>query len=232
MLYVAIFLLIGYMIIHTIIDKNRRRQQLRFLELERDKQEEFYKKRMDFYQKALHEFLTPLTLMSEMIHGLHEKVRPSLQASLYMLSNQTDRLVDALNNLVDVKEDSAARDVLKKAQEMTQVDSDFLRKCTESVNNHISDVNYSHKIMMREVGASHATLYRKLKLLTGMDATSFIRSIRMKAACQILTYEPNIRVKELSERVGYNNPGYFSTCFKNELGMTPKEFVRDEHETI
>ena len=54
----------------------------------------------------------------------------------------------------------------------------------------------------------------------------------MKAACQILTYEPNIRVKELSERVGYNNPGYFSTCFKNELGMTPKEFVRDENETI
>ena len=232
MLYAAIFLLTGYMIIHTIIDKNRRRQQLRFLELERDKQEEFYKKRMNFYQKALHEFLTPLTLMSEMIHGLHEKVRPSLQASLYMLSNQTDRLVDALNNLVDVKEDSAARDVLKKAQEMTQVDSDFLRKCTESVNNHISDVNYSHKIMMREVGASHATLYRKLKLLTGMDATSFIRSIRMKAACQILTYEPNIRVKELSERVGYNNPGYFSTCFKKELGMTPKEFVRDENETI
>lgn len=229
LLYLSVLLLISYIIIHNVIDRNRKQQQLKLLEVERVKQEEYYKKRMNFYTKALHEFLTPLTLMSEMVHDLHKKVRPALQATLFMLSNQTDRLVETLGNMVDAK-DSEAQDVLAKAKELTQVDRDFLRKCTDSVNNHISDVSYSHQVMMREVGASHATLYRKLKQLTGMDATSFIRSIRMKAACQILTHEPNIRINELSERVGYNNPGYFSTCFKNEFGMTPKEFQQRENE--
>ena len=78
--------------------------------------------------------------------------------------------------------------------------------------------------MMSEVGASHATLYRKLKAITGMDATSFIRSIRMKAACQILSEQPNILISELAERVGYSNPKYFARCFKAEFGITPKEF--------
>ena len=58
-----------------------------------------------------------------------------------------------------------------------------------------------------------------------MDATSFIRSIRMRAAYQILSANPNIRISELSERVGYNNPRYFSTCFKNEFGVTPRECI-------
>ena len=227
-LYAAVFLFVSYIIIHGVIDRNRKQQQLRFLEMERVKQEEFYQKRMNFYLTALHEFLTPLTIMKEMIGDLQKKVRPSLQARLFMLANQSERLADVLNNMVDVKEDVAVRDILEKAKEMSQVDRDFLHKCIESVNNHISDVNYSHKVMMREVGASHATLYRKLKLLTGMDATSFIRSIRMKAASQILTFEPNIRVHELSERVGYNNPGYFSTCFKNEFGVTPREYQQKE----
>ena len=130
-----------------------------------------------------------------------------------------------MNNIVDVKDDTSASEALKKAQEMTQVDRDFLRRCTESVNAHISDPHYSHTVMMAEVGASHATLYRKLKALTNMDATTFIRSIRMRAAYQILSANPNIRISELAENVGYNNARYFSTCFKNEYGISPRECI-------
>ena len=117
---------------------------------------------------------------------------------------------------------------MQKAQELTQTDRDFLRRCTESVNRHLADADYTHQVMMSEVGASHATLYRKLKQLTGMDATSFIRSIRMKAACQILIQEPNVRINELADRVGYSNPKYFSTCFKTEFGMSPREYQNSQ----
>ena len=193
--------------------------------MEKIKQQEVYQKKMQLYSKMLHEFLTPLKLMNEMLHDLHKKVRPSLQATLFMLTNQADRLEEAMTTIVDVKEDAFAQETMQKAEDLSLVDRDFLRRCTESVNNHLSDAEYSHIVMMEEVGASHATLYRKLKALTGMDATSFIRTVRMRTACQILEHNPDIRINELAERVGYSNPKYFSTCFKKEFGVSPKDYV-------
>jgi len=223
--YVLLLLTVIAAVIHNITEHKRKKRQLEELKTEKQQQEKLYQKKVQFYVRVLHHFLTPLTLMSDLAHDLHHKVRPSLQASMFMLSNQTDQLLEAMNNIVDVKDDNSASEALQKAQEMTQVDRDFLCRCTESVNSHIDDPDYSHTVMMAEVGASHATLYRKLKTLTGMDATSFIRSIRMRAAYQILSANPNIRISELSERVGYNNPRYFSTCFKNEFGVTPRECI-------
>ena len=225
LLYAILLLSLGSVFLYNIKEKKRRQHQLEILKIEKQKQEELYQNKMSFYTRVLHEFMTPLALMSELTHTLHEKVRPSLQATLYMLTIQVDKLKENMGNIVDVKEDASAQEALKKAHEMTKVDRDFLQRCTESANNHIADTEYTHHVMMAEVGASHATLYRKLKVLTGMDATTFIRSIRMRTACQILSQSPNIRISELAERVGYNDPRYFSSCFKKEFGMSPREYL-------
>lgn len=225
LLYAIVLLSVAYLVIANLIDRKRKRHQLELLTVEKRQQEAFYQKKMQFYTRAFHQLTTPLTLLSDLTHSLHERVRPSLQATLFMLTTQVDKLKDAMSNMADVNDDAMAHEALQKAKEMTRVDQDFLRKCTESVNNHIADADYSHQIMMEEVGASHATLYRKLKALTGMDTTSFIRSIRLRAACQLMKQMPNIRISELAERVGYSNPQYFATCFRKEFGMTPREYM-------
>lgn len=226
--YVLLASLIAYVIIHSIIDRNRKHHQLEILAVEKHSLDEQYRKMTRFYVKVIHTFLTPVTLMSEQIRELQKKVRPSLQASLLILSAQTQQLQDSMNEIIKVKDDDSIREAMQKAQELTQTDRDFLRRCIESVNQHLADADYTHQVLMSDVGASHATLYRKLKQLTGMDATSFIRSIRMKAACQILAQDPNIRINELADRVGYSNSKYFSTCFKTEFGMSPREYQNSQ----
>ena len=69
-----------------------------------------------------------------------------------------------------------------------------------------------------------STFFRKLKSLTGLTYVSFIRNIRMKAACRIMEEKKNIRISELAYAVGYNDPRYFSKCFKQKMGMTPTEY--------
>ena len=213
--------------------RNRSKHRRIKLQLEKSAWEkrqfnEQYNKMMQFYTRVIHEFMTPLTLISGLAHDLQKRVRPALQASAYMMASQTDKLVDTLDRLGQSDDDRAMQEAVGKAREMAMTDKEFLRKCTESVNNHIADENYTHRDMMDEVGASHATLYRKLKVLTGKDSTSFIRGIRMKAACQILTENPSIRIGELAARVGYSNPKYFSTCFKKDFGMSPREYLGRE----
>lgn len=223
-IYAFIFIVIGLLIIHYVRERNHKRHQMEILEIEKQNINTQYQKMTQFYTRVIHDFLTPVTLISDLAHQLQQQVRPTLQATVFMLSSQTDKLLEAMSNTRDVKDDASIKEAMAQAREMTQTDKEFLRRCTESVNRHISDESYSHQTMMNEVGASHATLYRKLKALTGMDATSFIRSIRLRAACQILSEEPTIRIGELALRVGYSNPKYFSTCFKKDFGMSPKEY--------
>lgn len=227
--YAAIVLIIATLIVHSIRERSRKKNQLMILKLEKQNLDKQYQRMTMFYTQVIHDFMTPVTLMSELTHQLQQQVRPALQATVFMLASQTDKLLESIYNIRDVKDDASIKDAMAQAREMTKTDLDFLRKCTESVNSHISDEGYSHQVMMEEVGASHSTLYRKLKALTGMDATSFIRSMRMKAACQILSEEPTIRINELALRVGYSNPKYFSTCFKKDFGLSPSEYMERKH---
>lgn len=108
---------------------------------------------------------------------------------------------------------------------LTDTDKEFIRKCTEVVQQHLSNSEFDQQMLMREMGTSHATLYRKMKALTGMDATAFIRNMRLKTACAIMDKNQEIRVSDLAYYVGYGNPKYFATCFKNEFGMSPSEYM-------
>lgn len=109
--------------------------------------------------------------------------------------------------------------------ELTDNDRVFIQKCTEAVQQHLADSDFDQQQLMTEVGTSHATLYRKLKTLTGMDATAFIRSMRLKTACSIMEKNPDIRISDLAYNVGFSNPKYFATCFKNEFGLSPSEYI-------
>ncbi|MBQ2129612.1 MAG: AraC family transcriptional regulator, partial [Prevotella sp.] len=77
----------------------------------------------------------------------------------------------------------------------------------------------------REMGASQSTLYNKLRATTGMNVSSFIRNIRMKAIDDIIRQQPDLRVSDLAYKVGFKDPKYFATTFKKEFGMQPKEYI-------
>ena len=55
----------------------------------------------------------------------------------------------------------------------------------------------------------------------------YITTVRMDMAKQLLL-EGEWKVHEVSERVGYANPYYFSACFKNRVGLSPSEY-RKKH---
>ena len=74
------------------------------------------------------------------------------------------------------------------------------------------------------MGASASTLYNKIRALTGMNVTAFIRDIRIKKACQLAKENPDLRVSDIAYRVGFKDPKYFATSFKKEMGIQPKEY--------
>lgn len=134
-----------------------------------------------------------------------------------------------INNLLKARE-RTGRDFKKQlvfeAKELnyTSLDEEFLQKAIDCIHQHLDDPDYDQGQFVEDMGTSRSTLFRKMKSLTGMSYVSFMRNVRLKAACRIMEEKKNVRISELAYAVGFNDPRYFSTCFKKEFGMQPREY--------
>lgn len=108
----------------------------------------------------------------------------------------------------------------------SNIDEEFIRRSIDCIMAHLSDPQFSQADFAESMGLSRSTLFRKLKSLTGMSYTAFVRNIRLKAACRLMREKHGIRISELAYAVGFNDPKYFSRCFKNEFGINPADFMQ------
>lgn len=102
----------------------------------------------------------------------------------------------------------------------------FMQKALRIINNHLSDSDFNRNVFAKEMDMSLNALYDKLRDLTGLSIQTYISTVRLNAAREILNQEPNIRISDLAYRVGFNTPKYFSQCFKKEFGLLPGEFAQ------
>jgi AraC-like DNA-binding protein len=108
---------------------------------------------------------------------------------------------------------------------LSGADQEFVNRAMAVVRLHLSDADFTTQQLVSEMATSKTTLFNKLKTLTGKNATTFIRDIRMDHARRIMDDEPDVRISEVAYRVGYNDPKYFSLCFKNCFGISPSVYL-------
>ncbi|WHY84025.1 response regulator [Neobacillus novalis] len=89
------------------------------------------------------------------------------------------------------------------------------------------NANYMNPITLKDVSKRvHLTEHyfgQIFKSTTGESFLNFLTRIRMEKACQLLK-KPNLKFYEISQKVGYNDPKYFTKMFQKNYGLTPKEF--------
>lgn len=134
-----------------------------------------------------------------------------------------------INNLLKQKERVSGdfkKQLVFETNELnyTSLDENFLQQAIDCVNRHLSDPDFDQQVFLDEMGTSKSTLYRKLKSLTGLNSSAFIRNIRLRQPAGS-EEKKHIRVSELAYAVGFNDPKYFSVCFKKEFGMQPSEYL-------
>ena len=110
-------------------------------------------------------------------------------------------------------------------QHYSSPDEIFVQRAIDCVMSHLDDTDYNRESFASDMCVSSSTLYNKLRALTGQNIVGFITSIRLKEALKIVQKEPNILSTDLSSRVGFNTPKYFSKCFKKQFGTLPKEYI-------
>ena len=76
-------------------------------------------------------------------------------------------------------------------------------------------------------GIESKTLYRRVKQLTGETPVNYIRKLRLRKASALLA-QGSFTVSEVMYMVGYSNTSYFSKCFSEEYGITPRQALKGE----
>ena len=113
---------------------------------------------------------------------------------------------------------------LETAENLDEV---FLQKAIDLVNENIQNESLGIEMMVNRLFMSQSTLYRKIKSLTGMSLTLFIRAIRIKKAAQLIL-QTNKKMNDVAMEVGFNDYKYFKKSFQHQFGCLPSEY-REKH---
>lgn len=88
---------------------------------------------------------------------------------------------------------------------------------------------YSIESLSRQYLMNPTTLKNTFKSIYGTSIAAHIREHRMKYAAQLLR-SSSLSVAAIAQKVGYDSQSRFSSAFKNQYQMLPKEYRRKYHE--
>lgn len=112
---------------------------------------------------------------------------------------------------------------LIEIEKYANTESAFIYKAILLVENNLQNNSFSLDSMVDELNMSQSTLYRKIKSLTGLSITSFIRSIRLKKAAHLILLD-NLNLSQIAYEVGFNDYKYFKISFEKQFNCLPSKY--------
>lgn len=101
----------------------------------------------------------------------------------------------------------------------------FLDACIRIVEEHITDPDFNLQSLASELNISYSSMYKKIKIISGQSANSFIRSIRLRKAAQLFVHS-DLNILQTAYAVGIRDIKYFREQFKKVFDLNPSEYIK------
>lgn len=140
--------------------------------------------------------------------------------SLELLLSRIDNLIESRKKLSQMFSNTDENGVFEKLSNET--DKTFVTQLRKIIQENLGNSEFNVERIGDEIGLSRVQLYRKVKALTGHSPVEMLRKARLMRARHLLrTTEKS--VSEVAYSVGFSTPSYFSKCYKDEFGESPKK---------
>ncbi|MDD3387572.1 MAG: two-component regulator propeller domain-containing protein [Prevotella sp.] len=175
--------------------------------------------------------LTARTTETQTIEGL------KIGADAYIAKPfNNDILVSRCNNLVNNR-----RLLQRKFSEQPHseadllasnpLDKEMLDKAMKIIDRYYNDTEFNVDIFAREMGMSRTAFFKKWKTLTGQTPKSFLQTMRLQKAAEMLRARPDISIEDVSYMNGFASARYFCKCFKDVYRQQPSTYRHDKDKT-
>lgn len=173
--------------------------------------------------------LTSKVMVTDRIKGIDSGADGYLSKPFDMevLKSMINQMIANRKNLIDRytanTKSSETETTEPPTTRTTALDDVFLKRVIHLINESIDDQDLNVENLADKLRLSRSQLYRKIKVLTGLSASEFLRKIRLQKAKELLQSQYNYNISEVTYKVGFSSPSYFTKCFKKEFGYLPTE---------
>ena len=100
----------------------------------------------------------------------------------------------------------------------------FMEKLQQTVIDNLDNTDFGPTQLCAAMGMSRSHLHLKIKALTNLSTSIFIRTIRLHKAKELLQ-EGELNVTQVAFEVGFSDLSYFSRKFTEEFGVNPQKVL-------
>ena len=159
------------------------------------------------------------------------------------LGLRVDELNDCFGLLSDMSDSETSFEIYQSLSKVTKkITTILFGKCKASNNplvekakkfilSHLSDKNLSLNMVCCAINLSEVYFSKLFHDVSGIVFNEYLNTERTKMASRLLR-ETDMRIYEISNHTGYQNPRYFNYVFKRFTGLTPTEYRKNWINTI
>lgn len=105
-------------------------------------------------------------------------------------------------------------------------DKQFVSRAVELMKNNFDNSEYNLECFVRDMGYSKTLVNSKMQALVGQSIGQFMKTYRLNMAQRMLQENAlEANVSEIAYAVGFNDPKYFTRCFKELFGYLPSDVL-------
>ena len=167
--------------------------------------------------------LTAKTAVNQQIEGFN-RLADAFITKPFNVEVLENNIKSILDNRRRMKEHFTADNKLDaKLQNLKKNDRRFVNDFCAFVEANLANEALRVEDICSHLSLSRVQLYRKVKTLLDCNVNDYILNTRLQKARYYLQHE-DLPVSEISYKVGFASPGYFSTVFKARYNISPKNF--------
>ena len=137
---------------------------------------------------------------------------------------------DIIIDVTSIKDFKNFFEFLENEDEQLQIENisdkrEVIEKSKQYINENFHN-NITRDDVARSVYLNPVYFARIFKQYTGEKFNDYLLKVRMRKAAELLS-DPEIKIYEIAEKVGYENSRYFFRIFKKYMGMTPNDYRKN-----
>ncbi|MCE3229473.1 MAG: hypothetical protein K0S32_4024 [Bacteroidetes bacterium] len=127
------------------------------------------------------------------------------------------------NNVLKFKDQ--LREEEKFFKERIAGNDQYILKLVDIIDLNIDDTEFSVNELADKAAISRSQLHRKIKALTGLSTTHFIRMVKLEKAKDLFKTNAG-NVTEIAYICGFSSQSYFTKSFVEHFGFPPSDLIK------
>jgi DNA-binding response OmpR family regulator/two-component sensor histidine kinase len=107
-----------------------------------------------------------------------------------------------------------------------KIEDAFIHNIHEILSSQIGNEHFGIPELCQSMSMSRTQLYRKFSALTDQSIGHYFRTLRLNKAKELIKHS-KMNITQIAFEVGFNDSSYFSRIFKEETGISPKNYRKD-----